>query len=249
MSLYRQNGGLIGPPIDVNGDPYWDSCVLALRCDGANGSTTFTDLSPAARGNATVNGNAQVSTAQSKFYGSSLALDGTGDFLSYADSADLDFGARDFTLYAWVYHTTAGVANVFRKSGTSGDFAWQLTMSASTYSLDISSSGSGFAFSLSFGAVATGTWQQVVATRSGSQFTGYVNGVAAATTTNSLTIYDAPTTLCIGNNAAGSAGINGYMNDAQVYTGVAIPASEIARRYAQQRPFMARRYPSGMFTL
>ena len=43
---------------------------------------------------------AQISTAQSKFGGASLLLDGTGDYLTIADSNDWDFPS-DFTVELW----------------------------------------------------------------------------------------------------------------------------------------------------
>ena len=51
---------------------------LYLNMDGANNSTTFTDLSPNAL-TITPNDNSHISTVQSKFGGASVFLDGTGE--------------------------------------------------------------------------------------------------------------------------------------------------------------------------
>jgi hypothetical protein len=59
--------------------------VLLLHMDGANNSTTFTDESGKT---VTVNGDAKITTAQSYFGGASGTLDGTGDYLTLADSND-----------------------------------------------------------------------------------------------------------------------------------------------------------------
>lgn len=48
----------------------------------------------------TTHGNAKVSTAQSKFGGASLLLDGTGDYIK-ADDATLAVGTGDFTFECW----------------------------------------------------------------------------------------------------------------------------------------------------
>ena len=70
---------------------------LLIHADGTNGSTTFTDAS--LRMNPiTANGDAQISTAQSKFGDSSAYFDGTGDYLSVADREDFDFGTSNFTI-------------------------------------------------------------------------------------------------------------------------------------------------------
>jgi hypothetical protein len=62
-------------------DPYFSNVSLLLHGDGANGSTTIVDSSPSPK-TVTAVGNAQISTAQSKFGGSSLAFDGSGDYLT-----------------------------------------------------------------------------------------------------------------------------------------------------------------------
>ena len=59
-------------------DQYWRNVVLALPMDGANGSTTFTDISPTPKA-VTRYGNAQISTAQSKFGGASAIVASEGD--------------------------------------------------------------------------------------------------------------------------------------------------------------------------
>jgi hypothetical protein len=61
-------------------DPYYGNVSLLLRGNGTNGSTTIIDSSPSPK-TVTAFGNAQISTAQSKFGGSSIAFDGTGDYL------------------------------------------------------------------------------------------------------------------------------------------------------------------------
>jgi len=53
---------------------------LLLHLDGADGSTTFLDSSLSNRV-ITIHGNAQIDTAQSKFVGAPLVLDGTDDCL------------------------------------------------------------------------------------------------------------------------------------------------------------------------
>jgi hypothetical protein len=72
--------------------------------DGANNSTTFTDSSLTPK-TVFANGDAKISTAQSKFGGSSAYLDGNGDHLSIPNSSDFEFGSGDFTIEFWAYVT------------------------------------------------------------------------------------------------------------------------------------------------
>lgn len=59
----------------------------------------------------TVNGNAQIDTAQSKFGGASGLFDGNGDYLSVEDSDDWAFGTDDFTIDFWVRFNSLDAVN------------------------------------------------------------------------------------------------------------------------------------------
>jgi len=74
--------------------------LLLLHMDGVDSDSPFIDSSRR-RLRVTANGNAQISTAQSKFGGASGLFDGDGDWLSVS-GAILALGAGDFTIEAWV---------------------------------------------------------------------------------------------------------------------------------------------------
>ena len=63
------------------GEKYFYQNSLLLSADGSNGSTAIVDSSANAH-TITANGDAQISTTQSKFGGSSMYFDGTGDLFS-----------------------------------------------------------------------------------------------------------------------------------------------------------------------
>ncbi len=90
-----------------------------MHFSGSNGSTTFVDNSPVTK-SFTVNGNSQISTAQSKFGSSSLLLDGTGDYLSSPSNADYAFGTGDFTIECWAYRSTGNDNGILQISSTAG---------------------------------------------------------------------------------------------------------------------------------
>jgi hypothetical protein len=81
-------------------DPFSANVSLMLHFDGANGSTTFVDSSP---NNFTVTraGDAVISTAQSRFGGSSVVFDGDSDYLSAGFNDAFAFGTSDFTIEVW----------------------------------------------------------------------------------------------------------------------------------------------------
>ena len=115
-------------------DASYSSVSLLLHGNGINGSTTITDNSPSPK-TVTAVGNAQISTAQSKFGGGSIAFDGTGDYLTTPNNSDYQFGTSDFTVECWINTTdtsfnlismtTAAVGNwgvvIF-----SSQFYWQI---------------------------------------------------------------------------------------------------------------------------
>jgi hypothetical protein len=118
--------GVSGPT-----DPYFSNVSLLLHGDGTNGSTTIVDSSASPK-TLTAFGNAQISTAQSKFGGSSIAFDGTGDYLSISSSNDLTLGTSDFTLETWARLATVSAQH--NQIITTGDpeiatgFSFSLTL-------------------------------------------------------------------------------------------------------------------------
>jgi len=85
--------------------------VLSLNFDGADGATTTVDSSP--NGHTPINffGNAQLDTAEKKSGSASLLLDGSGDYLTIADSPDWDVladAADDWTIDFWVQQHSYG---------------------------------------------------------------------------------------------------------------------------------------------
>ena len=85
-------------------DPFAANVVLFLKGDGTNGSTNIIDSSPSPK-TISVFGNAQISTAQSKYGGSSLLFDGNGDYLSMSRN-NVDLRTQPFTIEGWAYVTS-----------------------------------------------------------------------------------------------------------------------------------------------
>jgi PKD repeat protein len=95
--VYTPGGG--GGGGGPGADPNFNDVVLLASFDGANGSTTLTDESvpPATL---TAVGGAALSTAQSRFGGASLFLDGIDDRVTTNRANGL--GAQPFTIECWV---------------------------------------------------------------------------------------------------------------------------------------------------
>ena len=84
------------------GDVHFPKVKLLLPFDGSNGATSTTDSSNA-NNSVTFVGTAQLSTAQSKFGGSSLLLDGNSDYIYVANSELGTTSTESFTIEFWTY--------------------------------------------------------------------------------------------------------------------------------------------------
>lgn len=118
----------VGAPPPPTDDPFFKNVALLLGANGTNGSTAIVDESLNAR-TVTVYGDAQISTAQSKFGGSSLRLDGTGDYLTVPDHNDWILGLQYFTLEGFVRYDSSG-PNATLLSNWSGSVGFDLGRSS-----------------------------------------------------------------------------------------------------------------------
>ena len=202
---------------------------LLLRGDGSNGSTTIVDS--AGLHSPTAVGNAQISTAQSKFGGSSLLLDGTGDYITTPNSADFLFGASDFTIDCWLRPTALGTAaSIFSTAGGAGVItALELYFTATTLvAYAATATGSWDVFSATnFGShgMSTGNWYHFAFVRNGSNWAYYIDGVSKGTQTSSATLYTSETRACsFGHefqSVGGAQGWNGHIDEYRVSKGIA----------------------------
>jgi hypothetical protein len=201
---------------------------LLLHFNGADASTTFVDSS---KNGATITavGDAQIDTAQSKFGGSSLLLDGTGDYLTVPDSASWDFDTGDFTLEAWVRVNATGVTQPIFGQGTTSTnrMAFYITTSGALSFFYIITGAARANYSTTSSAgFTTGAWNHVALVRSGTSILMFANGVsqaltvATAVSTNSLSGISDP--MQIGRLFSGANIVyNGWIDEARISKGVA----------------------------
>ena len=175
-----------GQPVPV--DQVFNNVSLLLHGDGTNGSTTITDSSLTPK-TVTAVGNAQISTAQSKFGGASIAFDGTGDYLTVPDNADFEFGSGNFTIEGWIYSTAgtdtfrAIITKSNRNSGSgAGSFVVQISNTNKLQMLFDKDSGLPDSGDNNWDVDAQGTttvalniWHHIAIVRSGNVFTAFLN--------------------------------------------------------------------------
>jgi hypothetical protein len=175
-------------------------------------------------------GNAQISTTQSKWGGSSMAFDGTTDYLICYDSPTSEFGGANFTLELWVNTTSSSqYDSLITRDPSSTAGSWSLLMnSASSTSGDVAfwaydyNSYSAAMVITTGASIRDGNWHHVALVRNGSSWVIYIDGTSRGTQTSSITVGNSTANLWIANNQ-GTAGrdFSGYMQDVRLTIGVA----------------------------
>lgn len=116
----------------AGGDPFWSNVILFVHGEGADASTSFIDHSLIGRA-LTANGNVQNDTGQD-VHGESILLDGTGDYISAADAADIRLdgasGSADFCFECYAFITNLAHNNTLISKLTSGNTGYRLFVSS-----------------------------------------------------------------------------------------------------------------------
>lgn len=202
------------PGIDAN-------TVLYLPMNGADGSTTFTDLSLSPK-TVTANGSAQIDTAQFKLGTASGLFNGnsSNDYLTIPDHSSFNIAAADFTLEAFV--RSAAVSNWASDRGAiigqgDGSNSWVFGMRdpAGTIWLNGATGGTAIDVRASGLTFANNTWYHVAIVRASGVITIYLDGIGQTNTTNtnpSGTLVNMTGSVVIGNQNVNTPGINNSFN-------------------------------------
>jgi hypothetical protein len=194
--------------------------VLLCHCDGASGSTTFTDetgfhlLTPT---------GVTVNTAAPKFgTGAADFTSGSGAFINTGSNET--FGAGPFTVEAWGYLTSAPsgvqiIAGTYVGSSNLGwDFGFVSGPLAFYYTLDGSTN-------LNVGGAYTpalNTWIHFAVDRDASNVLRvYANGAVIASATVAGTLFPTTRTVYLGNDNNLSRAFPGRLDEIRITYGVA----------------------------
>ena len=222
----------------------FDSSLL-LHSNGSNGSTSIIDSSTVAN-TITANGNAQISTSQSKFGGSSAYFDGTGDYFSLSNTSNFNITSGDFTIAFFVYINANSTANndgnkaatiISCNYPTSGGIsnAWAVNLDGNTSTTGTgiriewyngSSNGPGY----SSVSVSQGVWHHIELTRSSGTLRIFLDGVSQSVTAGGTgTSFTSGTSnnVRIGTMIYGGYQhyLNGYIDELLVIKGTALHTS------------------------
>ena len=210
-------------PIGPSADPYSDYVSLLLHGSGTNGSTTFTDSSNHGH-TVTANGDAEISTTQSKFGGSSMYFDGSGDYLTLTNDASFVFGTGDFTVEMWVYHTSENSQKIYydgRPSSATGAYVALYKTPQNKLALFVNAANR----IVGTTSILQNVWYHIAVCRQGSSTKLFLNGIQEGLTftdtTNYLNGTSRPIIGADGFNPSANTQMQGYIDDLRVTKGVA----------------------------
>ena len=213
-------------------DAYYAAVDLLLPFDGSNNDTTTTDAS---QNTHTVSMDAGVapsaaiiSTAASKFGGSSVYLDGVNDYVSIDDDATLRLGNNDFCIENWVNFDATVQNGVFCSKwfGGTGTKEWifgRRTDGAIYFSYSTNGTNAVDLLAHSWTPTAD-TWYHVAAIRDGTTVYLMIDGVQVATgNIGSATIHGNTSPFAVGcffaNNTVAQEPFLGWIDDLRITNG------------------------------
>jgi len=170
--------------------------------------------------------DAKVSTAQAKFGTTSMAFDGTGDYLLIPDSRIQQLGTGDFTIDGWFFLSTAGVAYGLVSKGATTTTGWSVNVTSGNR---IQFSYSATSLPGTVTTLASGTWYYFAVVRSGSAVGNlklYL-GTAGSTTLEATSAgavtddFTQTNPMYVAANRTGGAVLSGYLEEIRITKGFA----------------------------
>ena len=172
-------------------------------------------------------GDAKLSTAVSKFGGSSMYFDGSGDYLTSPNRTNFNVGSGDFTVEAWVYTgSTSQQVIMGANRNVDGVGAWMLNLN---YTGKVRffcsySGGTILDYNVGSGTISDSAWHHIAVTRSGSSVRIFIDGTQTGTTNTTLgtaSIDNAIVDYRVGSTTDNALNFNGYIDDLRVTKGYA----------------------------
>lgn len=202
---------------------------ILLNMEGSDAATTFTDTNAGGSAHTwTAAGNANTDNAQEKFGLTSLACDGTGDWISTGDHADFNLSTSNFVIDCW-FNCTATSGSIEEIAGQGADLT-----TASTLSFNLIRNASDqIQASVSNGSTlttltstttftdATNTgWHHVAVVRSSTTLYLFIDGALEDSDTLSGTVPNVTDSFFVGKGSTGSsAGWTGWIDEFRLSVG------------------------------
>jgi len=208
-------------------DPLFSFVKFGANFTGTNGATTATDFSTSARVISFAD-NAQISTAESTFgAGSSLALDGNGDYVNMPDSADWAPGSSVDFCWEFVVKIDGNIAgnmDILSHAPAAGVYPiriYRLANANGGLGALVFNSSSSLIGNLTGGSIPDSTWTHIAVVREGGELRLKIGGShIASQTIGTAALFDASDTMKIGTyNPPNANGFKGWVQSARYTLG------------------------------
>jgi len=159
--------------------------------------------------------------------GYSTYFPGTADYITFADTDDLEFGSGDFTMEAWVYpeQIDTSFSVIVNKWDSASLKSYIFALTSSAVYFYYSTTGSNQTLLQWSETVPLREWTHLAIVRNGNDLKLYVNGTAHATTNSmsGVTLHNPASTTKIGILGDTNSGTDyfGYMRDLRLIKGTA----------------------------
>jgi hypothetical protein len=243
---FFENGGLVGVPVDLCTDPFLDYLVCAFTGEGANGAKPATDM--LGRGLSWVGSGQIVTTASSKWYGSGLWIDSSGDNrMDWVNNNTI--GRQDCEFCGWFTFMgqNAGNGPPWGIFGGNGGSSFEISMGPWQLAMSQSGNTGNNLWPLAWHYMGAGVPHFIVVGRKGSISYASVNGQPLGNRFNAINYQPGQN----GVRSNGAGGTQFVANDLRFYIG-ANPHGPVTGAFQPpQRPYRDcfRKTPSGIFHL
>jgi hypothetical protein len=175
-------------------------------------------------------GNVKSSTTAYKYLTSSMAFDGTGDYIDIPVEDQFGFGTGDFTVEFWFNYTgTMGTRPMQLGTGVNGSShysGWAVRIESGNSLQFERYSGGHTNYTFGTFSSSAGNWHHLAITRAGTTLRGFIDGTQIGSDLTSSLSFDAhnttdPLRIGWGYDGRGNFYWNGYMSDVRLTKGLA----------------------------
>lgn len=163
-----------------------------------------------------------------------LTLDGTnGNYVSIANSADIQFGTNNFTISFWVNLTNDNSGITTYKWDTSGSGKWLIGIDTKNIQFTDDSTGPSILTQI---PTDKNNWQQITFQRNGTKLLSFYNGVLFNQDPNYFNRVNLnnPVNLRIGCDKSSSNCLNGIIDELMIFNRT-LDSNEISNIYNSQK--------------
>jgi hypothetical protein len=222
--------------------------VAYYKMNDGSGTTAVNSCTNTSSIDGTLTNGPTWSASPVQFAGNALKFNGSSNYVELTNR--INIGSSDFTIESWVYPQSTSAGMVFAQDVCgNGEHQFRFYTNNSKVNFDLSDAGAlgapySFQLPSTANSVPLNTWTHIAVTRSGNNYTLYINGISnashstGANTINNQSGADVNKRLRIGARGGVSIGcglnyFNGSIDEVRLW-GVTRTGTEIQQNYAKE---------------